>query len=194
MSDQNSTMDILLNEYSFMQKSSELHFTHFMGVFLFWTAIVTIPAGAGVFANLGMSDPSKPVVFGALCVFVTLIGVFLSAKMFDIRRSQIRYLERVNTLRIALWEKYKIEEQTKIVPMGKNVDLVQVAKTDFGMYMALIMSFIHGIIFGVGLWCLLGQMGTIWHWQSISVLVGVILFAVNFGLYFLLIGRKIKVT
>jgi hypothetical protein len=138
--DESATLkEVLIEEYKFMQKAAELQFTHFMGVFYFWTALISLPTGAGILKSF----ETKDMAFGLVCLFVSLIGVFLSAKMFDIRRSQIKYLRLTNQIRFALWEIGKVYELTdpRIIPMGKRqkqdgkleiVDLRQVARTDFG--------------------------------------------------------------
>jgi FtsH-binding integral membrane protein len=194
MGDINNDKEFLLNEYSFMQKTYELQFNHFMNVFYFWTVIITVPTGAGIIANLGVANSSNPKVFGFLCLFVSMIGFFLSTKMFDIRRSQIRYLERTNEFRIALWEKYKIEKLTKIKPMGKGVNLVDVAKKDFGMHMAWVMSLIHGVIFSVGVLYILKNSLSLAIVIVICSLLGLCLFFVNLKIYFKFITKKVKVT
>src|SRR5947207_9959937 len=104
MDNQDATKDVLLEEYRFMQKAYALQFSHFMGVFYLWIPLVSLPVGAGAFANLG----SRPFPLGFLLIFIAAIGLLLSAKMFDIRRSQIRYLERTNKLREVLWKQYRI--------------------------------------------------------------------------------------
>src|SRR2546426_9729747 len=91
---------VLFEEYKFMQKAYELQFTHFMGVFYLWIGLVTLPTGAGLFKSLD----TKLSALGLVCFFVSLLGVFLSTKMFDIRRSQIRYVMRANQIRFALWD------------------------------------------------------------------------------------------
>jgi hypothetical protein len=189
MGDEGAVKDILLGEYRFMQKSYELQFTHFMGVFYIWIPVVTIPVGAGILANLG----SKPLAFGFLICFVAIIGVFLSAKMFDIRRSQIRYLERTNRLREALWEKYKIEDETGISPLGKGVDLVKIATTDFGLMMAVTMSAVHGTLGGVGVARIMSASPYFRCAIPSGIVFGLILSVTNILAFFWIVGHRSRV-
>jgi len=189
MSDDGALKDVLLDEYRFMQKSYELQFTHFMGVFYFWIAVVSLPTGAAVVANLG----SKPVPLGLLFCFIALIGFFLSAKMFDIRRSQVRYVERTNQLRAALWLRYKIKDETGIEPMGEGADLVKIALTDFGRTMAVTMSAVHGVLIGIGIWPLLTGLGSGQCAVPLAVGIGLIVAALNLRAFFWIVGRPPKV-
>lgn len=189
MNDDTALKDVLLNEYCFMQKAYELQFTHFMGVFYFWIPAVTLPTSAVVLANLG----SRPVPLGLLFCFIALIGFFLSAKMFDIRRSQVRYLERTNKLRGALWGRYRVEYWTGIAPMGKEADLTRIALTDFGRTMALTMSAVHGALTGIGLWNVLTGLGYDHCVLLLAVSGGLIVPGLNLGAFFWIVGHRPQV-
>src|SRR5215204_177361 len=89
-------MKILLSEQESLQKFSELQFNHFMAVFYFWIAVITVPTSASLISNLSVTDVKKPLFYGILCFLVAFIGFFLSLKMFDIRRSQLRYIQKLN--------------------------------------------------------------------------------------------------
>jgi hypothetical protein len=174
--------DFLLIEYKFMEKAYELQFNHFMGVFYFWTAVVGVPITAGILTNLELNDFEKLTAFGILCIVVCFLGFFVSLKMFDIRQSQFRYIKKMDEIRDYFWRINKIEENSKISHIGKNADYVKIAKTDFGMYMALIMSITHGILLSVGTYLLLLQLYPMCN--ILSILLGIILLVVNFCLYF----------
>ena len=97
--------DYLNAEIGYFQKAAELQFTHFMQVFYFWTAIVTAPITAGlVFAN---AEITAHPVFPIFLALIALLGWFLSAKMFDIRCSQLKYLANINDTRGALYDGIK---------------------------------------------------------------------------------------
>lgn len=81
----------LRTEYEFLTKAYEVQFTHFMGVFYFWIVVIGAPTAAGVIAEV--------VSLGAICIGAGLLGLFLAAKMFDIRFSQFRYIAKMNELR-----------------------------------------------------------------------------------------------
>jgi hypothetical protein len=163
----------LISEYEFLQKVFEIQFNHFMGVFYFWVALITAPLTAGL-----LSDPSLSTVLGVLFISVASLGFFLSAKMFDIRKSQLRYAQKMNEIRTFFWHKYKIEEKHQLLPLGKNANLARISTTDFGMYMALIMSIVHG-----GLFLFSSRIFSINF--AVSLLIGLSVSLINFGLYFL---------
>ena len=189
MNENSAFREVLLNEYYFMQKAYELQFTHFMGVFYFWIPVVTLPTSAGVLANLG----SRPVHLGLLFCFIALIGFFLTAKMFDIRRSQVRYLERINKLRAALWGIYEVEGRTRIAPMGREADLTRIALTDFGRTMAITMSAVHATLTGIGLWNVLTGLGYDHCTLLLAVAGGLIVSGLNLGAFFWIVGHRPQV-
>lgn len=187
MGDEIAIKEILLDEYRFMQKSYELQFTHFMAVFYIWIPIVTLPVGAGVLANLGQ----RPRSLGFLFIFVAVIGILLSLKMFDIRRSQVRYLQRVNSLREALWERYAIESETKIAPLGRGVDLIHVARRDFGLIMAITMSCVHAVLVGVGVWNIFTMCSvSTCFLRFAAILCGLVFGTLNVVAFYRVIGSK----
>lgn len=190
MSDETAVKDILLDEYRFMQKSYELQFTHFMGVFYIWIPLVSLPVGAGVLSNLG----SKPLALGFLLLFIGVLGFLVSAKMFDIRGAQIRYLKRTNELREALWKRYDIQKETQIEPLGKGVDLVRIARTDFGLTMALTMSAVHGVLIGVGIWNVLRSIQTLGCGIYLAIFGGVIFAVLNIASFLWIVGRRPRVS
>ncbi len=189
MGDEGALKDVLLDEYRFMQKAYELQFTHFMGVFYLWIPLVTLPVGAGVIVNLG----SRPLPHGFLLLFVAAMGALLSAKMFDIRRSQVRYLVRANRIREALWRQYHVQEATGIEPLGKGADLLKIVRTDFGLAMAVTMSSVHGLLTGVGIWNLLGLILCPAFTLVLAVVCGLTIACLNTGLFFGMLGHETKV-
>ncbi|MDP1624216.1 MAG: hypothetical protein Q8L64_00450 [bacterium] len=72
--------DYLNTEYNNFQKAYEIQFTHFMGVFYFWIGVATAPVAAGLLSKHELDSPVLPI----LLALVAFIGLFLSAKMFDI--------------------------------------------------------------------------------------------------------------
>ncbi len=133
-------------EYEFLAKAYEVQFTHFMGVFYFWIAVIGAPTTAGVIA--------KVVNVGFLCIGSGLLGIFLAAKMFDIRHSQFRYIAKMNELRGRFWSKFDIMKNDKIEMLGKDTDLEKIARTDFGIIMAWVMSLINGLLIAGGVFLL----------------------------------------
>lgn len=101
---------VLLAEYGFFQKAFELQCSHFMGVFYLWAGLISLPVTAGLLA-LDLADDAKSLRLIVLCLVLVALGCFLSLKMFDIRRSRLRYAVRLNDLRAALYEKCKIKEK-----------------------------------------------------------------------------------
>jgi hypothetical protein len=184
--------EFLLTEYEFMEKAYELQFNHFMGVFYFWIVVVGAPISAGILTTLGLEGSQKFTALGILCIFVSLLGVFLSAKMFDIRHSQLRYVKKLNEIRDHFWQTYKIEETNKLVHLGKNADLAKTAKTDFGTHMAWIMSLIHVSLVCFGSWFILLHLSDSVLMLLLSILFGVIMWVLNFRLYFRIVVNKLK--
>lgn len=197
------TKEILIEEYKFFQKAYELQFSHFMGVFYFWVAVMTVPTGAGV---MGLRNES--VKFGLLYLFLGLMGTLLTAKMFDIRRSQVGYLQRVNEIRFALWKEGGIRSKTGIHPYGYEVkadskegteyeerDLLLTAREDFGWYMALVMSLFNGVVFGIGVWnitkCLPDCGRLLLSFFAGACICGRLLFSVFAGVFIFWLGVKL---
>lgn len=173
MNSNSNTKDaFLISEYEFLQKAYEVQFNHFMGVFYFWVAVITAPITAGL-----VSEPKLEQTLGIICIAVASLGFFLSVKMFDIRKSQLRYTNKMNEIRGFFWRKYKIEERYLLIPLGKNTNLAKISKTDFGMYMALTMSLVHGGLFFVSLRLFYVSL-------FLSLLGGALLLLINVWLYF----------
>src|SRR5688500_18340280 len=131
----NAARDYLRIELDHFQKNAETQFTHFMGVFYFWTAVVTAPVTAG----LAKRDEIDPEALGSLLFLIAVLGGFLAAKMFDIRCSQLRYLVYLNRIRSKLFEHAKkVNAREKLFtnydhPFPPAEDLRKGAKSDFGM-------------------------------------------------------------
>jgi hypothetical protein len=153
-------IDFLSSELNYFQKLSEERFSHFMQVFYFWTAIVTAPITAGLILNQGAFTSNA--AFPFFLFLIAILGWFLSAKMFDIRCSQLGYINDLNYIRRRFYIGLHKDFQTSyIIPQfDKNLmakDLRDAAKHDFGIWMAITMSILDGVYFGVGLYLLLGQ-------------------------------------
>ena len=69
------------------QKDYEIQFNHFMGVFYFWIGIVSVPATAGL-----LTKKVPPENLALLSFLIAILGYFVSAKMYDVRCSQLRYI------------------------------------------------------------------------------------------------------
>lgn len=139
----NEAREFLRREYDSLHKVAyESHFTHFMAVFYFWIAVVTFPATAGLIAgNKNLPDCK----FGLLLALLSILGVLLSAKMFDIRCSQLMYIKEINEVRYQLHAEVKSDIPTDFkLPFGRDRNLRHVARTDFGIYMAVVMSLVNG--------------------------------------------------
>lgn len=177
------TREYLNNQFNYFQKLSELQFDHFMRVFYFWTIIVTAPLSAGLVSDISQID-SQP--FGILLLLIGLIGIFLTVKIFDIRGSQLRYIAQINQIRYIFETEIKKNDKRyfyqSLFPPWK--DLRETAYEDFGMKMAITMSFINAIFLGFALRVLVN-----------SNIVGLLTFAVavSFGIIWYRDFVKLKV-
>lgn len=104
--------DFLNSQLEFFQKSAELQFTHFMGVFYFWTLVVSAPVTAGLLTS---SDKNADSRLGILLLLTAVLGLFLSAKMFDIRCSQLKYIAEINQIRDILVKASKMKTIKKMI-------------------------------------------------------------------------------
>jgi hypothetical protein len=163
--------DYLIAELKFYQKAYEIQFTHFMGVFYFWSVVVTAPATAGLLTFSG--DANYP-AFPILLVLIALMGWFLSAKMFDIRCSQLKYISKMNYVRYTLYQdaKANLPESYKH-PFPPDTDFRKTAFTDFGMIMAIVMSALDSTFLGFALPLLQGSGGYNWDTFTIYFLFGI---------------------
>ncbi len=172
----------LRTEYEVLAKIYEIQFTHFMGVFYFWIAVIGLPTTAGVI--------TQSVSLGALCIVVGLLGVFLVAKMFDIRHSQFRYIAKMNELRGRFWSEFKIEKADGIEMLGKNADLEKIVRKDFGIIMAWVMSLVNSILIAGGVY-----FSTSSYSQCASltatIAVWILTLAANVHLYYRIVVWKI---
>jgi hypothetical protein len=141
---------LLVTEYEMLSKFYDVQFTHFMGVFYFWIATVGAPTTAGAVSSSGGIDGSS--MFGLICIGAGLLGTFLAAKMFDIRHSQLRYISKMNEIRLRLWDSLAIEAEEHVAPLGRGADLVKVARSDFGIVMARCMAGVNGSLVGLGIY------------------------------------------
>jgi hypothetical protein len=180
--------DFLLNEYSSLQKFYEVQFNHFMGVFYLWAGVLGAGITASFLSNLDLSVIQKSWTLGITLWITALLGIFLSQKMFDIRMSQFRYIGKLNEMRIFFWEKYKLNEEC-LTPLSKNVNLSQIAKTDFGKYMAYVMSGTHGglVFFGA-----LSMPCSIYYKITIGIIIGIIVAIWNIRQYNRIVVRKLE--
>lgn len=166
------TRDYLNAEFDYFQKSYEIQFTHFMGVFYFWTIVVTAPITAGLLSTKGsLSSPAFPILLG----LVAVVGLFLATKMFDIRCSQLRYISMMNRVRATLYLGIKEDlPKSYKLPFPPSNDLRKTALTDFGMVMAITMSALDATFFGFAAPPLLqGSTGFSWCAFGISWFVGI---------------------
>lgn len=178
-----NTRDYFQREYNAFLKAYEIQFTHFMGVFYFWIAVVTFPATAGLIAsNHALSRPS----FALLLHTLALLGFFLAAKMYDIRCSQLRYIVYMNEARKRLFEMIPEKDQPHdYKPPGKDFRPIKTALRDFGMIMAVVMSIVNAAYTGYALYIQTTQIG-----PSIRYGLGMLAFGVV--MYVLFVWRKLR--
>ena len=160
----------------------ESQFNHFMGVFYFWIAVVTFPGTAGLIANSATLDNEQ---FGWLLALIATVGVFLSAKMYDIRCSQLKYIVKINEVRYQLHAEVKADfSKDYNATFNWSRSLRNVALTDFGMAMAIVMSLVNGAYSFVAA-SLLGNA------KYCSVLVGCGIGLLSLGLYIAFVLKKV---
>jgi hypothetical protein len=174
---------VLMTEYGFFQKAFELQFSHFMGVFYLWTGLIGLPVTAGLLLSVDTADRAKSLRLVVLCLVLVALGWFLSLKMFDIRRSQLRYATRLNDVRVALYKASKIQEKYNLEPYGAGVNLVDTARKDFGMTMATVMALCHGVLAAAAGWLLVSNA----PWFAVRLMplaLGLIVCFANRAMYF----------
>ena len=170
-------------EYEAWLKSYEIQFTHFMGVFYFWVAVVTFPATAGLIASQHRL-PSHH--FSLLLFLLALLGFFLLAKMSDIRCSQLKYVRNMNEARYQLYEDAKQElPKNYVPPFGKNINVRKIALRDFGLVMAIVMSAVNGAYVGYAFYLNSGD-------TSRSTWYGVSAWVFGFIIYFCFVWFKLR--
>jgi len=161
----------LETELEHLQKAYELQFTHFMGVFYFWTVVVTAPATAGLLTSGSNTNQTNLPI---LLLLVALMGWFLSAKMFDIRCSQLRYIININQVRQHLYDDLKAHLPKKYqISFSADTNLQRTAFSDFGMIMAFTMSAIDAAFLGFAVPPLQGYMGFNWNYFWLYLLFGI---------------------
>jgi hypothetical protein len=171
-------LDYLKVEIGYFQKATELQFTHFMQVFYFWTAIVTLPITAGLLFS--QTEITSSPVFPVFLVLIALLGWFLSAKMYDIRCSQLKYLTIINYIRGALFNGVKGHlPKNYSLPYPPGTDLRNEAFKDFGPLMAFAMSAIDAVYLGFGIALLNRQ--SAFNWCA-----SILYFMIGFGTYYAL--------
>lgn len=185
------TRDYLKTELDFFQKNAETQFTHFMGVFYFWTAVVSAPVTAGLLAtDLGGSNGFT---LGILLLLIAILGMFLAIKMFDIRCSQLKYIVYMNQIRWKLYKDVKVRDdkkkyvQNKIFwkydhPFPPTGDLRKIALLDFGWEMAKTMSLLHGGFLFFGLWFIILKMKQ-FHENFVLFLMGAFVISALYAIY-----------
>ena len=142
-------IEYLKSEIDYLQENEKLQFNHFMNVFLFWSAVISIPTTAGI---LTKDFFWKSAPFGIVLILVGLLGFFIAVKMFDIRCSQLHYITIINDVRQTLFDLIKSNDLEGYVhPFPNKKDLVEVALHDFGMRMAEIMSSVEGVLIAFGI-------------------------------------------
>ncbi|HEY9152959.1 MAG TPA: hypothetical protein VIN60_08755 [Anaerolineales bacterium] len=150
--------EFLKGEYECAQKTYEVQFNHFMGVFNFWIALITLPSAAGIITLMAKGPTETDAItspdhfVGLLLAILGVIGMFLSAKMFDIRKAELGYIDDMNHARGALYDQiHDLPETYKPRFLGDQ-DLQKVACEDFGKWMAIVMSTVNAIYIGGALW------------------------------------------
>jgi len=175
--------DYFIAEYEAWLKSYEVQFTHFMGVFYFWVAVVTFPATAGLIASQKYLSPAN---FAILLYFLALIGFFLLAKMSDIRCSQLKYVRNLNEARYHLYNDAKEELPDSYgPPYVRNLNVRKIALTDFGVIMAIVMSAVNAAYTGYASYLSSGA-------TCRGTLYGVCAWAFGFLIYFCFVWFKLR--
>lgn len=184
----------LLTEYDLLEKEYGLQFDHFMKVFYFWIAVVGAPMTAGIVSNLGLQGQQSLKAFGILCVVIALLGFFLSLKMFDIRQSQWRYIQDMNSIRKFFWEKLEIPFETNLSRLSKKPECItDVSKSDFASKMAWIMGAIHGLLLFFGMSILLSLVCPCYPWQYVSsAVLAILTLVLNWRAYYWLVVDKLE--
>jgi len=185
--------DFLISDFEFFQKGFELWAKHFMGVFYLWTGVVIIPTtAASLLSDLGVGQGERNWLFGLICMGVAILGWYISLKMFDIRRAQLTYAQQMNRIRKEAYKKMGITSRYGLHPYGSDADLKETSKSDFGKYMAVVMSAVHGSLMVIGFSCILLH---VWltPWVLVpGVLLGFLLFQRNYGSYFRMVTNKLS--
>ena len=156
-------------ELEHFQKSYELQFNHFMGVFYFWIGVVTLPATAGLLTT-EKAIPSFNLAL--LSLLIAIVSLFASTKMFDIRCSQHKYTFIINDIRQQHYDAVHEGIPSYSHPYPNTTNLREEARKDFGAKMAFVMSLVNAIFLGF----------------SIHLFFGVILFSAGALLLWFLIG------
>jgi len=181
----------LRTEYEFLAKAYEVHFSHFMGVFYFWVGVIGAPTAASAITDSLPNSFSAGVTVGAIWFGAGILGSFLTWKLYDLRASQFRYIAKMNELRARFWKVFKIEKLENVEMLGKAADLEEVARKDFGVYMARFMSLVNGGLIA----------GAVFLWSpcksecaSLYLALTIWLFAtsINLYLYYPMVVNKIK--
>jgi hypothetical protein len=182
----------LISDYEFFQKGFELWANHFMGVFYMWTGVVVVPTtAASLLADLDVFDSGQAWLFGVICIAVALIGWYVSLKMFDIRRAQLMYAQQLNAIRCTAYDKMGITSRYGLKPFGQGANLKESSKTDFGRFMALAMSAVHGLLMVLGVSSILLK----WWAAPLVTIPGLLLGLVfcwrNYAAYFRMVPEKL---
>jgi hypothetical protein len=174
--------DYLHAELVFFQKETETQFTHFMGVFYFWTVVVAAPVTAGL---LKFENNQDPKTLKTLLLIVALLGMFLAAKMFDIRCAQLKYTSFINRARGMLHTPITNDlPKSYKLPFPSDANLRKTALTDFGIWMAVIMSGVDAVCFGFALPLLIS--GTDFNCCGF-----IIFWIIGVAIYLLMVYRKV---
>lgn len=177
------THEYWTQELNHFTKAYEVNFTHFMGTFYFWTGIMTLPATAGLLAK---DTIMTPIAFSSLFGLLAILGIFLTAKMYDIRCSQLKYIHFVDHARHYLYKEVKTRLPKEYKhPFDTDNNLWHIALTDFGMIMAIVMSLVNAAYAA----CCILFLGTDSWWRAATVFLVLTIFGI--GLYALFVFRKV---
>lgn len=169
-------------ELEHFQKAYEIQFNHFMGVFYFWIGVVTIPATAGLLTTDKVISKTN---LAYLSLLIAVLAHFISVKMFDIRCSQLRYISNINEARYYLHEIAKKNLPINYQPpFSLSTNLRTTAFKDFGIIMAVVMSALNSLFFGIGISLYQGIEGINWCAFGIWIIIGL-------GAYTVLVFRRV---
>jgi len=168
-------------ELEHFQKSFELQFNHFMGVFYFWIGVVTLPATAGLLTT-DKDMPLENLAF--LSLLIAIVSLFTSAKMFDIRCSQLKYAFYINEIRQQIYDAVQTGIPSYKHPFPDNSNLREQARKDFGAKTALVMSVVNAVFFGV-------SVHLFFEVLSLSILASLLWFLIGSSTYFVMINKRV---
>jgi hypothetical protein len=162
----------------------------FYGVFIYGLALVGPATAATLLSNLLVPPAQQSWLLGGIFAGIAVAAWFVTSKMFDIRKAQLKYLGVVNDLRKRAYSAHKIEEKYApgseggLKPYAVDGRMSNVAQRDFGSIMAIVMSLLNGAYLLIGVELILSGY-SFPGWVNIvsGVVLGAMFASVNLGGY-----------